>query len=75
MTRSRCRVTGAKGARHDTESLIDSTGAKERSRVTLSSNRAYLLTLLVMVYTSNYVDRVIIGVVGQALKTDLHLTD
>ena len=43
--------------------------------MTLSSNRAYLLTLLVMVYTSNYVDRVIIGVVGQALKTDLHLTD
>jgi MFS family permease len=39
------------------------------------TNRFYLLGLLVLIYTSNYVDRVIVGVVGQSLKTDLQLTD
>lgn len=39
------------------------------------NNPTYLLFILVLIYTSNYVDRVIIGVVGQALKTDMALSD
>tara|TARA_B100000678_G_scaffold214763_2_gene182090 strand:- start:797 stop:2179 length:1383 start_codon:yes stop_codon:yes gene_type:complete len=39
------------------------------------NNTTYLLVLLVLIYTSNYVDRVIVGVVGQALKSDLGLSD
>lgn len=35
----------------------------------------YVLTLLVFVYMSSYIDRVIVGVLGQAIKTDLKISD
>ncbi|MDB5430840.1 MAG: transporter [Caulobacter sp.] len=35
----------------------------------------YVLALLVLVYMSNYVDRVVVGVLGEAIKTDLKISD
>ena len=35
----------------------------------------YVLSLLVLVYMSSYIDRVIVGVLGQAIKTDLKISD
>lgn len=35
----------------------------------------YILSLLVLVYMSSYIDRVIVGVLGQAIKADLKITD
>lgn len=37
--------------------------------------RAWLLTVLVLAYTSNFVDRSIVGVLGEAIKADLRLAD
>ncbi len=37
--------------------------------------RGWFLLLLVLIYASNFVDRIIIAVVGQAMKVDLGLTD
>jgi MFS family permease len=37
--------------------------------------KAYALLVLVVIYTSNFIDRQIIGTVGQAIKVDLKLTD
>lgn len=37
--------------------------------------RYYLLFMLLLVYTSNFIDRTIIGTLAQAIKEDLSLTD
>jgi len=37
--------------------------------------RGVVLTLLVLAYTLNFIDRTIIATIGQAIKVDLHLTD
>jgi len=37
--------------------------------------RASVLAILVMVYTSNFIDRTIIGTLGQAIKVDLNIAD
>jgi predicted MFS family arabinose efflux permease len=37
--------------------------------------RAYMLTVMVVVYTSNFIDRSLLGVLGQPIKADLKLTD
>ena len=37
--------------------------------------KTYALVILVAVYTSNFIDRQIIGTLGQAIKVDLKLTD
>ena len=37
--------------------------------------RSWFLLLLVLIYASSFVDRIIIAVVGQAMKIDLNLSD
>jgi predicted MFS family arabinose efflux permease len=37
--------------------------------------RKWFLLLLVLVYASSFIDRIIIAVVGQAIKAEMHLTD
>ncbi|MBT8070544.1 MAG: MFS transporter [Gammaproteobacteria bacterium] len=41
----------------------------------LSSNRAYVLFILVLVYTFNFIDRQIVGILAIPIKADLGLTD
>jgi MFS family permease len=48
-----------------------SPGANAR----LSSNRAYVLFILVVVYTFNFIDRQIVGILAVPIKADLGLTD
>jgi predicted MFS family arabinose efflux permease len=40
-----------------------------------SGYRAYVLVVLVALYTSNFIDRTILGTLGQPIKEDLRLTD
>jgi MFS family permease len=40
-----------------------------------SGYRAYVLFILVVVYTFNFIDRVIVGILAQPIKVDLGLTD
>ena len=42
---------------------------------TLSNNRAYVLFILVVVYTFNFIDRQIVGILAVPIKADLGLTD
>ncbi|HTI66207.1 MAG TPA: MFS transporter [Caulobacteraceae bacterium] len=37
--------------------------------------RTYMLTVMVVVYTSNFIDRSLLGVLGQPIKADLKLQD
>lgn len=39
------------------------------------AHRAYVLTVMVLVYTSNFIDRSLLGVLGQPIKADLKLQD
>ena len=41
----------------------------------LPSNRAYVLFILVVVYTFNFIDRQIVGILAVPIKADLGLTD
>ena len=41
----------------------------------LSGNRAYILFILVLVYTFNFIDRQIIGILAVPIKADLGLSD
>jgi len=45
------------------------------SKEHLSGNRAYVLFILVLVYTFNFIDRQIIGILAVPIKADLGLTD
>lgn len=38
-------------------------------------NRRYVLAMLIVIYTCNFVDRSILGVLGQPIKEELHLAD
>lgn len=49
------------------------TSAKQAGM--LSGNRAYILFILVLVYTFNFIDRQIIGILAVPIKADLGLTD
>jgi predicted MFS family arabinose efflux permease len=40
-----------------------------------SAYRAYVLFILVVVYTFNFIDRVIVGILAEPIKADLQLTD
>lgn len=55
------------------------TSASVQSAVPATSNtrayRAWLLCMLVLVYASGFMDRIIMATVGQAVKQDLHLSD
>ena len=37
--------------------------------------RGWFLTLLVLIYASSFIDRIIIAVVGQAMKVEMNLSD
>ena len=39
------------------------------------TNRAYVLFILVVVYTFNFIDRQIVGILAVPIKADLGLTD
>ena len=39
------------------------------------SYRAYALGVLLVVYTFNFIDRILVGVVGEAVKRDLNISD
>ena len=41
----------------------------------LTDSRAYVLFILVVVYTFNFIDRQIIGILAVPIKADLGLTD
>ena len=41
----------------------------------LTDSRAYILFILVVVYTFNFIDRQIIGILAVPIKADLGLTD
>ena len=41
----------------------------------LSGNRGYILFILVLVYTFNFIDRQIIGILAVPIKADLGLSD
>ena len=40
-----------------------------------STNRSIFIGLMLLTYTFNFIDRTIVGVIGQAIKVDLDLTD
>lgn len=39
------------------------------------SARGWALTMLTLIYTSNFIDRTILGILQQPIKTELHLSD
>ena len=39
------------------------------------AHRIYILTVMVVIYTSNFIDRSLLGVLGQPIKADLKLQD
>ena len=41
----------------------------------MPGNRAYVLFILVVVYTFNFIDRQIVGILAVPIKADLGLTD
>ncbi len=45
------------------------------SNSSLTGNRAYVLFILVLVYTFNFIDRQIVGILAVPIKADLGLTD
>jgi MFS family permease len=49
--------------------------AAERKPLFSSGYKSAVLTLLVLAYTFNFIDRTIIATIGQAIKVDLKLTD
>ena len=50
---------------------ISESNLEERSK----GNRAYVLFILVVVYTFNFIDRQIVGILAAPIKADLGLTD
>ncbi len=38
-------------------------------------NRTYVLVMLLLIYTSNFIDRTIVGIIGQPMKEDLGIAD
>jgi MFS family permease len=56
------------------EATIGAESAPRFAPVSKNYGR-YALTLLVAIYTVNFLDRQIISTIGESIKTDLHLTD
>lgn len=51
------------------------TSLNVRAESTGSGYRRWFLVLLILVYASSFVDRIIIAVVGQAIKVEMNLSD
>lgn len=47
----------------------------ERSTQFSKGYRVWLLVLLILIYATNFMDRIIVATVGQAMKVDLNLSD
>ncbi|RJG22068.1 spinster family MFS transporter [Massilia cavernae] len=54
---------------------ISTTAAVASQPQSSRGYRAWLLFVLVMVYASSFIDRIIIAMVGQAIKVDMQLSD
>lgn len=52
---------------------MNSSGSQDQAL--LHGNRAYVLFILVVVYTFNFIDRQIVGILAVPIKADLGLTD
>lgn len=52
-----------------------SEAASEAAGATSAFSRYYLLIMLLLIYTSNFIDRTIIGTLAQPIKEDLGLAD
>jgi predicted MFS family arabinose efflux permease len=52
-----------------------STATRAGRRAPSEAYRSVVLTFLLAAYTINFVDRTIIGIIGQAIKVDLKITD
>ena len=46
-----------------------------RTDEALPRGRDWMMALLVIAYTLNFIDRQIAGILGESIKHDLHLTD
>ncbi|WP_240975158.1 spinster family MFS transporter [Paraburkholderia aromaticivorans] len=58
------------------ETMSDESGTlRVRGITPTASYRVWLLSLLVLTYAWSFVDRIILSVVGQAIKTEMNLTD
>ena len=51
------------------------TPAETRGQTELASRRGYVLLILVVVYTFNFIDRQIVGILAVPIKADLGLSD
>jgi MFS family permease len=67
MSVTRGNATGAAGALPGI-----STGAKQAASL---AYRSYVLVVLVIVYTFNFIDRQIVGILAVPIKAELHLSD
>ncbi|MHB8529144.1 MAG: spinster family MFS transporter [Caulobacteraceae bacterium] len=56
-------------------STAAATSPSERKPIFSKRYKTAVLSLLVLVYTFNFIDRTIIATIGQAIKVDLKLTD
>ena len=54
---------------------MNSTNEVSTAPIPTTQNRAYVLFILVVVYTFNFIDRQIIGILAVPIKADLGLTD
>ncbi|MBX7248917.1 MAG: MFS transporter [Caulobacteraceae bacterium] len=55
--------------------MTDNTASQPAGPGLSDGYKAYALLILVIVYTSNFIDRQIIGTVAQAIKADLKISD
>lgn len=54
---------------------IEATARRPATADVRAGYRAYVLFILVVVYTFNFIDRVIVGILAEPIKVDLGLTD
>lgn len=53
----------------------DTANVKVQAQTPSGAYRKWFLFLLILVYASSFIDRIIVAVVGQAIKIEMHLTD
>lgn len=53
----------------------DAVNLKTRAKAPSRAYRNWFLFLLVLVYASSFIDRIVVAVVGQAVKAEMHLSD
>jgi MFS family permease len=73
MRRDRGSDAALPGVGHSAASMSSTTTAKAAPNVPAYS--LYVLGVLLVVYTFNFVDRVVLGILVSPIKSELHLTD